>query len=84
MDGHTWLVVFSVAWGTGIFLRLVAKEKHRREKYLSLRLLEKARELEEEEEHKRQLAEELRRQQGAELQNLAGEVEDSMGEQDGD
>ena len=48
-DGHTLLTLFIVACGAGAFLRLVAKEKCRREKHLDLRLHEKMKELEEEE-----------------------------------
>ena len=48
MDAHTLLTLVVLAGGSGIFLRLVAKEKRRREKHLGLRLLGKAKELEEE------------------------------------
>jgi len=48
MDGHTLLIVLILAAGTGMFLRLVAKEKHRRERHLELRLQEKVKELENE------------------------------------
>lgn len=44
---QTLLILFA---GMGIFLRLVAKEKHRREKHLLFRLEEKIRKLREEQE----------------------------------
>jgi len=47
MDGATLLVLFIVACGSGLFLRLVAKEKHRRERHIQQRFLEKVKELEE-------------------------------------
>ncbi|MEP0843987.1 MAG: hypothetical protein HRF43_14890 [Phycisphaerae bacterium] len=42
--------------GTGIFLRLLAKEKHRREKHLQYRLEEHVRKLREEQEKARKAA----------------------------
>jgi hypothetical protein len=41
MDGQTLLTVLILLAGTGLFLRMVAKEKHRREKHLEYRLFEK-------------------------------------------
>ena len=59
MDAQTLLTLLVVAGGSGVFLRLVAKEKHRREKHLAFRLLEEVKELEEEARRK-QLYEEVR------------------------
>ena len=56
MTGHTLLALFIMAAGSGVFLRLVAKEKRRREKHLELRLQEKAKQLEEEQGRGRQEA----------------------------
>ena len=39
IDGQSLLTVFLVGLGSAIFLRIVAKEKRRREKYLQLRVL---------------------------------------------
>lgn len=44
-DYQTLLMVFIALLGGGIFLRIVAKEKHRREKWLQFRLEEKLKEL---------------------------------------
>jgi len=46
-DFHTLLTAIILAGGAGIFLRLVGKEKHRRETWLQLRLNEKIEELKE-------------------------------------
>lgn len=46
MDGHTLLTLLIAASGAGMFLRVVAKEKRRRDKHLELRLQEKAKQLE--------------------------------------
>ncbi len=44
-----WVIaILAVLSGSGVFLRLVGKEKHRREKYLAARAAAKAREAEEE------------------------------------
>jgi hypothetical protein len=40
MDGQTLLTAFLMLLGTGVFLRIVAKEKRRREKHLELRVLQ--------------------------------------------
>jgi len=63
MDGHMLLIVLIVACGSGIFLRLVAKEKRRREKHLELRLQEKIKELAEGG-RLRQAEDELKRKRG--------------------
>lgn len=52
VEADTMITVFILLLGSGLFLRLVAKEKHRREKYLLLRLHEKAEELKKEAEAK--------------------------------
>ncbi len=39
INGQSLLTVFLVLLGSAIFLRIVAKEKRRREKYLQLRVL---------------------------------------------
>ena len=39
IDGQSLLTVFLIVLGSAIFLRIVAKEKRRREKYLELRIL---------------------------------------------
>lgn len=44
--GDALVMLTMIAVGCGIFLRIVAKEKHRRERYLMWRLEEKTRELE--------------------------------------
>ena len=44
---QTLLTALILAGGAGIFLRLVGKEKHRREKWLQLRFDEKIKELKE-------------------------------------
>ena len=44
-DYQTLLMVLIAVSGAGIFLRIVAKEKHRREKWLQFRLEEKLKEL---------------------------------------
>ena len=54
-DSHLMTTLLVMFVGSGVFLRIVAKEKHRREKHLQLRLMEKAKELKEEEERKRGL-----------------------------
>jgi len=41
MDAKSLFTIFSILLGTGLFLRMVAKEKRRREKHLLLRLYEK-------------------------------------------
>lgn len=43
MNTQFLLTVLFILLGTGLFLRMVAKEKHRREKYLELRQYEKER-----------------------------------------
>lgn len=40
-DGQSLLIIFIVLLGCGLFLRMVAKEKRRRERYLEVRLMEK-------------------------------------------
>lgn len=47
MDGSLITTGLILAAGCGLFLRLVAKEKHRREKHLQMRLEEKIQEQEE-------------------------------------
>jgi len=42
-DASILLVLAMIACGTGIFLRLVAKEKYRREKWLQIRFEEQLR-----------------------------------------
>lgn len=42
---HNLLIMMTILMGTGVFLRLVGKEKHRREKYLKQRLEDKINEL---------------------------------------
>lgn len=42
---HNLLIMMTILFGTGVFLRLVGKEKHRREKYLKQRLEDKINEL---------------------------------------
>jgi hypothetical protein len=51
-DSHTIITVVVLFTGTMVFLRLVGKEKHRREKHLQLRVIEKVNELKREEERK--------------------------------
>ena len=46
MDGTLILTGLIIATGCGLFLRLVAKETQRRERYLQLRLAEKLKEQE--------------------------------------
>ncbi len=46
MDALIWKALVALA-GTGLYLRLVAKEKRRREKHLMLRLIETEKEAEE-------------------------------------
>ncbi len=46
MDGHILQTVVVLSLGVGIFLRLVAKEKHRRERHLQFRLEEQVRKIE--------------------------------------
>ncbi len=46
LDGHTLLTMFVVALGPAMYLRIVAKEKRRREKHLIVRLEKKLKELE--------------------------------------
>lgn len=48
MTGQTLLTILIVAAGGGLFLRLVAKEKRRRDKHLEFRLTVKMKELDEE------------------------------------
>lgn len=43
MDGQSLVTILGVLIGVGIFLRMVAKEKRRREKHLEYRLYEKMR-----------------------------------------
>jgi hypothetical protein len=45
MSEHLGLTVFIVLLGAGMFLRIVAREKHRRERHLTMRLNEKIEEL---------------------------------------
>ena len=42
MDGQSLLTAFVILLGCGLYLRMVAKEKRRREKHLELRLIEKS------------------------------------------
>lgn len=51
MDAQSLLTILCVLLGTGLFVRMVAKEKHRRDKHLELRRYEK--ELAEAEQQKR-------------------------------
>ena len=46
---HIWLALTILAVGALVFVRLVAKEKHRREQYLEIRLAAKMKQLEQEE-----------------------------------
>jgi hypothetical protein len=57
MDGQILSVLLVVAIGAGIFLRLVAKEKHRRERHLQFRLEEQLHNIEERKERERKQAE---------------------------
>jgi hypothetical protein len=41
MDLQSLLTVFVILFGCGLYLRMVAKEKRRREKHLELRLIRK-------------------------------------------
>ncbi|MGQ9651022.1 MAG: hypothetical protein ACUVXJ_13010 [Phycisphaerae bacterium] len=41
MDAQSLLTILSILLGTGLFVRMVAKEKHRRDKHLELRRYEK-------------------------------------------
>lgn len=54
-DAHTIFTALILVSGTGVFLRLVAKEKHRREKHLQLRVIQKAEELRKEEESRQMM-----------------------------
>ena len=65
---HLPLVGVIVFLGGMIFLRLVAKEKYRRERYLELRLAEKMRQQEEEEKKAREKAEAAKKQEVARKQ----------------
>jgi hypothetical protein len=47
MDGHSLLIILVLLAGSGLFLRVVAKEKRRREKHLEYRLIERMQVLEE-------------------------------------
>ncbi len=49
IDGQSVLTAFLVLLGSAIFLRIVAKEKRRREKYLELRVLRHNRAVQEQE-----------------------------------
>ena len=83
IDADMLLTLLIVACGSGLFLRLVAKEKHRREQHLELRLQEKIKELEEEE-CRRQVEEELQRKLAesniGHLGGGEGEGEDESGD----
>lgn len=46
MDHHTFVTLLIAITGCGLFLRLVAKEKHRRDRHLDYRLQEKIKEFE--------------------------------------
>lgn len=41
MDAQSLLTILCILLGTGLFVRMVAKEKHRRDKHLELRRYEK-------------------------------------------
>lgn len=52
-NDHLWVLAFLIAVsGAGMFVRVLAKEKHRREKHLKLRLEAKMRQLADEERQK--------------------------------
>lgn len=52
--------LITAALGAGVFIRLVAKEKHRREKYLQFRLEEQIRKINEEKELEKQKIEQAK------------------------
>ena len=65
-------MTFMAAVGAGIFVRLVAKEKYRRERHLQFRLDEQIRKINEEKELEKQKAEKARKEQ-AEQAKAAGQ-----------
>ena len=80
IDGSTLLTLAVLACGSGIFLHLVAKEKHRREKHIELRLMKKVKELEKAERKKREEQEEQYQQEASESDETSMQLDDDEGD----